>query len=391
VTLTVGPLSLEEHRAFVTERRASFLQSPSWGAVKRDWTSERVGWRDEEGLLVGVGLLLYRQLPVVRRSIAFLTEGPVLDWSAHAVEDVIDPLLALLRRRGSVSLRMGPDLVLHRWSAATVKGAVGAGRRLADVLPDSTDPVAERLGKELAATGWTPAAEKSAPYGSTGHAFRLELTGRTADELLAGMNQQWRRGIRKAEKAGVEVCRGGFDDLADFHRVYEETARRDGFAPHPLAYFQRAWSALSADSTDRIRLYLGRHQGEVLAGMIVVTAGGLAGYAYGGSASHRREVSPSNAVHWRILQDLLAEGADVYDMRAISDSLDPDEPKFGVLRFKVGTGGDTVEHLGDWDRAVRPVLHRAVLWLLPLRARTAGGLVAAQARLRRRTSARVGS
>ena len=29
-----------------------------------------------------------------------------------------------------------------------------------------------------------------------------------------------------------------------------------------------------------------------------------------------------------------------------------------LLRFKAGTGGEAVEYLGEWDRALRPLLHR---------------------------------
>lgn len=371
MSLTVTPITAEEHRGFLAGRAASYLQCPTWAAVKRDWLPEHLGWRDATGELVGAALVLHRRLPLVRRSLAFVTEGPVLDWADHPLEDVVDPLVAHVRAQGAVTLRMGPDLVLHRWSAATVKAAVGPGQRLADVPPDETAPVAERLEKELTAHGWARPRDGVVAYGSTRHAFHVELSGRTPDDVFAGMNQQWRRSIRKAEKAGVTVARGGFDDLADFHRVYVDTARRDGFPPHPLEYFQRAWTALSAEAPDRIRLYLGRHEGEVLAGMLVVTVGGLAGYAYGGSASHRRDVAPSGAVHWRILQDLVEEGRDVYDMRGVGDTLDPDEPKFGMLRFKLGTGGDAVENLGDWDLPVRPGLHRLVMVALAVLARAA--------------------
>ncbi|MGY1914637.1 lipid II:glycine glycyltransferase FemX [Blastococcus sp. SYSU DS0973] len=369
MTLTVERISPDEHRGFLAERPASYLQCPGWAAVKNEWGAEHLGWRDEQGRLVGVALVLYRRLPVLRRSLAFVAEGPVVDWAAHPLGDVVDPLTAHVRARGAVTLRMGPDLDLHRWHATTVKAAVGPGRRLCDLAPDVTDPVAEQVAKDLVARDWTRSPEGLGLYGSTLYSFRVELAGRTPAELLAGMNQQWRRSIRKAEKAGVQVELGGAADLGDFHRVYLDTARRDGFLPHPLEHFQRAWNALSAEAPDRVRLYLGRYDGEVLAGMLVVTVAGLAGYAYGGSASHRREVHPSNAVHWRILQDLLAEGTDVYDMRGIDDSLDPEDGKFGVLRFKVGTGGDAVENVGDWDLAVRPVLHWLIQRLLPLWAR----------------------
>jgi lipid II:glycine glycyltransferase (peptidoglycan interpeptide bridge formation enzyme) len=381
MTLSVAPVSYDEYLGFVADRPVSLLQCPSWAAVKPEWGSDRLGWRDASGQLIGVGLVLYAQLPVLRRPLAFLAEGPVVDWSRYSSHEVTEPLIRHVRGRRVISLRMGPDLVLHRWHAATLKPAVGEGRRLGDVTPDRTDPVAARLVEDLTAGGWSRARDEDGLYGSFRHAFLVELTGRTPQDLQTAMNQQWRRGIRKAEKAGVVVSRGGFDDLADFYRVYVQTAERDHFTPQPLAYFQRAWSGLSAEDPGRIRLYLGRHEGEVLAGMLVVTVGGLAGYAYGGSASHKREVYPSNAVHWQILRDLLAEGVDTYDMRGVSDTLDPERPKFGVLRFKMGTGGDAVEHIGDWHFPVHPPLHRAFMTALSLRA-AARALRARRAALR---------
>ena len=44
-----------------------------------------------------------------------------------------------------------------------------------------------------------------------------------------------------------------------------------------------------------------------------------------------------------------ALGATVYDLRGITDTLDEDDPHFGLIQFKVGTGGEAVEYLGEWD------------------------------------------
>ena len=75
--------------------------------------------------------------------------------------------------------------------------------------------------------------------------------------MLAGMNQLWRRNIRKADKAGVEVTtsagRGDEEgDLKAFHDLYVHTAERDHFTPRPLAYFQTMYDALGAEDPDRI-------------------------------------------------------------------------------------------------------------------------------------------
>ncbi|MDH2414182.1 peptidoglycan bridge formation glycyltransferase FemA/FemB family protein [Nocardioides sp. CER19] len=368
MTLAVEPLSFEDYLTFIADRRVSFMQSPSWSAVKDRWAGERLGWRDEAGRLVGVGLLLLRRIPFVRGSIGNLADGPVIDWAGYTTEDVVDPLVLHLRNRGLVSLRLAPDQVVRRWRAATIKAAVGTGRRIDDVPPDVVDPIGARLVRDLERGGWRRPVEWDGQYGPTRHSFRIDLTGRTPEALFGAMNQQWRRGIRKAAKAGVVVERGGYDDLPDFYRVYAETARREQFPPFPPDYFQRAWRALSREAPDRIRLYLARHDGEALAGTLVTRTGGLACYAYGGSATHRREVYPSNAAHWRIMCDLLSEGVDVYDMRGVSDSLDPDDGKFGVLRFKLGTGGELVEHVSTWELVMRPIPHHTAMtaWRLRL-------------------------
>jgi lipid II:glycine glycyltransferase (peptidoglycan interpeptide bridge formation enzyme) len=186
----------------------------------------------------------------------------------------------------------------------------------------------------------------------------------SADDLLAGMNQLWRRNIRKAEKLGVEVSLGTKADLADFHRVYVETAYRDHFTPRPLAYFERMWDALTDEDPDRLRLYLARHEGDLVAATTMVRVGRHAWYSYGASTTFKRDVRGSNAVQWRMMNDALAAGATVYDMRGITDTVDADDPHAGLLQFKVGTGGEAVEYLGEWDLVLQRSLYTAfMLWM----------------------------
>ena len=63
------------------------------------------------------------------------------------------------------------------------------------------------------------------------------------------MNQLWRRNIKKADKAGVEVEHGTPADLKAFHELYALTADRDGFTPRPLSYFETMFEALGAEGT----------------------------------------------------------------------------------------------------------------------------------------------
>lgn len=361
MTLHVRTIGPDQHLAFVAARgSASFLQTPAWAAVKAEWRGESIGWfRGDE--LVGAGLVLYRQVPRLKRYLAYLPEGPVLDWSGDVAE-ALDAMRVHLKANGAFGIRMGPALVTRRWGAATLKAALADDvlTRLGDVPADHTDDAALAVADQLRSLGWKEhAAEGGFSAGQPKYNFQVPLAGRSEDDVLAGMNQLWRRNIRKAAKQGVEVTTGTREDLAEFHRVYVETAERDHFTPRPLSYFETMWDAMTAEDPQRLRLYLARHEGDLVAATTLVQVGTHAWYSYGASTTAKREVRGSNAVQWQMIRDALAGGAEVYDLRGITDTLDTDDSHVGLLQFKVGTGGEAVEYLGEWDLPINKPLYAA--------------------------------
>lgn len=156
------------------------------------------------------------------------------------------------------------------------------------------------------------------------------------------------------------MVQGGYEDLAEWQRLYEITAVRDHFRPRPLSYFQRMWSVLNSEDPNRMRLYFARHNGVNLSAATMLVVGGHVWYSYGASDNIGREVRPSNAMQWRMLRDSYAMGATVYDLRGISDSLDETDHLFGLIQFKVGTGGEAVEYVGEWDFPLNKLLHKAL-------------------------------
>ncbi len=382
ISYRLRTITREEHLAFVRARpSASHMQVPSWGDVKPDWRAESVGWFEDgerpgeaysggpggargSGRMVGAGLVLYRPLPRIKRYLAYLPEGPVIDWYGADLAAWLTPMLAHLKSRGAFSVRMGPPVVARRWDADALKAAVAdpAAQRLRDVTATTTDPRALRVADRLRELGWRqgedPAGDGFAA-GQPRYVFQVPLEGRSLDDIQQGFNQQWRRNIKKAEKAGVKVVRGGYDDLPAFYTLYRETAERDRFLPRPLPYFERMWTALTAEDPDRMRLYLAHHDGEILSAATMLTVGDHVWYSYGASTSRRREVQPNNAVQWRMLSDAHADGARVYDLRGITDTLDESNHLLGLLRFKAGTGGEAAEYLGEWDFPLNKLLHKA--------------------------------
>ncbi|MFF5443947.1 lipid II:glycine glycyltransferase FemX [Streptomyces sp. NPDC012888] len=344
-------LSHAEYLGFLDRhRRASFLQYPSWAGVKEQWRSETVGWHTPDGRISGGALILYRQLPGTRKYFAYLPEGPVADWADPDIDHWLTPLMRHLRAAGAFAVRIGPAPAYRRWDAAAAKAGAGPGARVSDVLATEVDPLGTAVADRLRTRGWKRCGGEEDGDAQPRHVFRVPLRGRTLDDVWSGLNQEWRRNVRKATKAGVETVLGTAEDLPEFYRLLDITEQRDGFRlGRSLAYYERQYHVLNAESPGRMRLYLARHEGEVLAAHTMVVAGSRVWYQTGASADHRREVRPSNALQWRMMCDAHALGAEEYDMRGVPSTLDPSDRSFGLLRWKLGTGGQVVETLGEWE------------------------------------------
>ena len=371
---TLRTITGAEHLAFVQAYRGpqqvSFLQTPAWGEVKGEWRRESVGW-EADGALVGAALVLHRQLPRVRRSLAYLPEGPVLDWATDDLAGWLDPLRDHLREQGAFAVRVGPPVVTRRWDAAAVKAGVAdpAVRALDEVPPTERTAVGARVTSQLRDLGWRQQGTAGGfAAGQPRYNFQLPLrhpdgSPRTEDEVLRGMNQLWRRNIKKADKEEVTCRRLTADELdaglPAFHALYVETAARDGFTPRPAAYFTTMFRALGAEDPDRIALFTATHEGDLVAATVLVQVGPHVWYSYGASSTAKREVRGSNAVQWAMVRHALERGASVYDLRGITDTLDADDPHVGLVQFKVGTGGEAVEYVGEWDLPLNRPLYRA--------------------------------
>lgn len=164
-------------------------RTPAWGGVKSGWRRESIGRHDGSDRLVDVVLAPYRQLPRLKRFLAYLPEGPVIDWSADNLDDWLAPMTTYLRGRGAFGIRMGPPVVTRRWHAATVMEAIadGAPRRLGDVPADSSDETGARVRDLLRREDWRPlVAADGFSVGRPQYVFQAPLAGRGEDDVLRG-------------------------------------------------------------------------------------------------------------------------------------------------------------------------------------------------------------
>jgi lipid II:glycine glycyltransferase (peptidoglycan interpeptide bridge formation enzyme) len=116
------------------------------------------------------------------------------------------------------------------------------------------------------------------------------------------------------------------------------------------------WQQLTAESPERLLLFIAEHPEHegAIAATTMTRVGHHAWYSYGASTTAARDLRPSNAIQWAMIQYARESGAEVYDMRGISDNLDPHDHLFGLVQFKLGTGGYAQEYVGEWDYILRP-------------------------------------
>lgn len=215
------------------------------------------------------------------------------------------------------------------------------------------DP-AWRGAAELARPSFGPPLRKAADVQPPDTVI-LSLAG-GEDELLAGMKPKWRYNIRLAAKRGVDVTEEGASALDSFYELYKATAKRDGIALHPLAYYRalfdeaaRAGRADDGEPKPALKLWVARHEGEAIASIITLFYGEEAVYLYGASSDEKRSLMPAYALQWEAVRAAKAAGCSYYDFFGIPPDDDPAHPMHGLYRFKTGFGGELVRYPGAWD------------------------------------------
>ncbi|MDR3333774.1 MAG: peptidoglycan bridge formation glycyltransferase FemA/FemB family protein [Treponema sp.] len=178
-----------------------------------------------------------------------------------------------------------------------------------------------------------------------------------ASVILARMKSKWRYNIGLAKKKGVVIHRRDEAGMEVFYALLRKTAKRDRIAIHGIEYYKTLFAHARDYPADgqELRLYLAEHEGEPLAGIIVLFRGADAVYLYGASSDRKRNLMATYGLQWQAMEDAKAAGCLVYDLFGIPPHEDPSHPMSGLYRFKTGFGGRIIHRPGSWDYTYRPL------------------------------------
>ena len=198
----------------------------------------------------------------------------------------------------------------------------------------------------------------------------LNLT-KSEDDLLSDMKQKWRYNIRLAEKKGVTIEKCGAEAIEDFYEIFTETATRDGIAVHGKNYY-KSLLELSSKNTEKaeVSLFVAKHEGDVLSGIITLFTETEAVYLYGASSNKKRNLMATYLLQWTAIKAAKAFGSKSYDFYGIPPENDENHPMYGLYRFKTGFGGDdcVIHRIGSLDIPVKKGIYKLYSLAEKLRA-----------------------
>lgn len=206
---------------------------------------------------------------------------------------------------------------------------------------------------------------------------------RSEEEILSSMKSKWRYNINLASRKGVEIERVGAENVSpcvsdssedspdsasardrlfanlskkvdEFYEVYRITSARDGIAIHSKKYYldlleKAARERLGGMDVPLVRLYVARHEGDVLGAIMTLVTKREGVYLYGASSNVKRNLMPNFLLQWTAMRDARNAGARYYDLYGIPPTDDERHPMHGLFLFKTGFGGKSVHRVGTFD------------------------------------------
>ena len=314
----------------MSNERCNFQQSLEWGNVKESWKKEVILSTDKDGKIRASLCVWIRKMPFFG-NIMYSARGPICDiHDEEVLKDITDGANELAKKYNAFVLRIEPDI---KKDDAEFRNIVkNLGYKIKDDAKNFKDEIQPRF------------------------VFRLDIKGKTEDEVLQNFQQKTRYNIRLASKKGVIIKEGKREDLKDFHNIMVETGKRDDFIIRSLSYFEKMYDELVPSR--HMKLLMAYYEDKPIAGIIPIIYGKNVWYLYGASSNSFRNLMPNYLLQWTMIKEAIAMGANMYDFRGVSGVVDENHPQYGLYRFKKGFGVEFTEFIGEVYIEYKPLKYK---------------------------------
>ena len=170
------------------------------------------------------------------------------------------------------------------------------------------------------------------------HKVSMRLALRS--DMWASLDRKVRNQIRKAEKSGLVIERGGEELVGDFYKVFARNMRDLGTP----VYSRRLFEEVLRTFPHRSLLHVVRLQGEAVAAGFTYRTRTMVQLPWASSIREFNSLCPNVLLYWDAIQFAQASGAAIFDMGRST-------PNEGTFKFKAQWGAEPVPL--NWEYHLR--------------------------------------
>jgi peptidoglycan pentaglycine glycine transferase (the first glycine) len=332
VVTTIG----DENRSYWDREVAKLemchpLNAFGWGKVRHadDWIPTY--WMAKrDGVVCGAAILLIKAIPFMPFSFLYMPKSPVCSLSdQETIFAILQQAKRIAKSKHAIFLRIDPNVPEVS-------------------ISEGNDP--------FTAVGFKHLSQRWSYWNSPRDVVRVNLTNKaTEKELFLSMKKDAQRGVKKAQKSGIQVRQAqNVQDLKTFHVLFKRFSEEKGFMSRGYLYQKSLW-----DEYLRLGngvLFLAEYGGEIAGGILNLIFANKCVGMHGAVLMKYRGLHTNDLLEWEGLKWAKAHGCVWYSFRGIG-------PTHSNLRFKLKFGAEVIPLIGYYDFPFRPFLYRVVSWL----------------------------
>ncbi len=177
----------------------------------------------------------------------------------------------------------------------------------------------------------------------------LDLT-KGYDAVFEDFNARVRYNTRLGKKKGVICEFVGLDRFDEFVDLMKQTAERDAFSIHEIAYYKSMIETLGAEPSCHAKLAIASKDGTPLAATLTIDSFGTRTYLHGASGNQMRELKATHVLQDFVIHDAIDSSLIRYDFWGIApEGSGSKHPWAGITEFKKAFGGSIYATAGTFD------------------------------------------
>ncbi len=189
-----------------------------------------------------------------------------------------------------------------------------------------------------------PTGAKAAPYGTVVNDLTL-----TEEKLYNEISQDYRKKIRRAIKAGVEIVTGN-EYLAECYEMIADTLRRSGMRFKNRETFEKE---IGLGLGNHVKVFVAKQEALTHA-CLVVPFSRFSGYTWYGGTAAEPQKGAMHLIHWEAMKALKLMGVRQFNFSGVRIRPQAGSKQDGIVTFKTRFGG-VLRQGYMWKQGIHPL------------------------------------